>query len=76
MFEQSQPTPFEAQAHDVQLTLNTSSEMMIVRSTSTNCHLLHSLTHFVRRLKVNYARGLFEFDRNKLLNLGHGEIAS
>ena len=55
MFEQSQPTPFEAQAHDVQLTLNTSSEMMIVRSTSTNCHLLHLLTHFVKRLKVNYA---------------------
>ena len=47
--------PFEAQAHDIQLTLNTSSEMVIVRSTSTSCHLLHLLTHFVNRLKADYA---------------------
>ena len=55
MFEQLQPVPFEAQAHDVQLTLNTSSEMMIVRSTSTSYHLLHLLTRIVKKLKANYA---------------------
>lgn len=46
--------PFEAQAHDIQLTLNTSSEMVIVRSTSTSCQLLHLLTHFVKTLKADY----------------------
>ena len=58
MFEKLQPMPFEAQAHEVQLTLK---------------WWLHLLIHFVTRLKANYALG---FDRDKLLNLGQGEIAS